>query len=194
MPGTTEATLRDDSELIDEVRTAAAGGDAVAGDLAVRALYERHHDAALRYAYTLTDPTTAEDLAAEAFLRVIEAVRRGHGPRVSFRPYLYTALRNLQVSVWRRSRRMVLVDTFDEGLSPEVHDSSSLSDEILMAALDSLPTRWKRVLWDTAVEGHDHATVAQFLEITPNAVAQLSLRARQGLKRAYLAAAEAHAG
>src|ERR1700716_4064310 len=72
-----------DAELIAMVR---------AGDRrAFGPLYERHRAAALRVARLYArDAAAADDLAAEAFTRVLAAIGRGKGPDEAFRAYLYT--------------------------------------------------------------------------------------------------------
>src|SRR4051794_41414520 len=74
-----------DAELIARVRN---------GDLeAYGELYARHHYAAERMARQLVPANDADDLASEAFAKVLDALRVGGGPDVSFRAYLLTAVR-----------------------------------------------------------------------------------------------------
>jgi hypothetical protein len=53
-------------------------------------------------------------------------------------------------------------------------------------AFRQLPDRWRDVLWMTEVEGAGPAEIAPRLGLTPNAVAVLAHRAREGLRRLYL--------
>src|SRR3954471_3651583 len=74
-----------DAELIARVRN---------GDLeAYGELYVRHHYAAERMARQLVPANDADDLASEAFAKVLDALRVGGGPDVSFRAYLLTTVR-----------------------------------------------------------------------------------------------------
>src|SRR4051794_41475889 len=74
-----------DAELIARVRN---------GDLeAYGELYARHHYAAERMARQLVPANDADDLASEAFAKVLDALRVGGGPDVSFRAYLLTTVR-----------------------------------------------------------------------------------------------------
>jgi RNA polymerase sigma factor (sigma-70 family) len=157
---------------------------------AVAELYERHHAAAIRFARGLTDPATADDVVAEAFVRVWDALRGGNGPTVAFRPYLLTAVRHCFVSHVRRDARHVWVDEHGGPLDVATDAQHDLRDEstILASAFSTLPERWQAVLWHTAVEGEDHDAVGRRLGLRPNAVAALSFRARDGLRKAYLAA------
>jgi RNA polymerase sigma factor (sigma-70 family) len=168
--------------------SAARDGD----DEAVAELYVRHHDAAARYARRLTDPTTAEDLVAEAFAKLLESIQRGGGPSEAFRPYLLRTVHNVYVNHVRRDSRHSWVQDADE-LDVPVSDSVDLRREsvVLAEAFASLPDRWQAVLWHTAVEGEDQETVGRRLGLKANAVAALAFRSRDGLRRAYL---EAHLG
>ena len=53
-------------------------------------------------------------------------------------------------------------------------------------AFQQLPARWRDILWQTEVEGASPAEIAPSLGLTPNAVAVLAHRAREGLRRLYL--------
>nr|PPQ62016.1 hypothetical protein C5F59_39235 [Streptomyces sp. QL37] len=65
-----------------------------AGDVAPAELYGRHGAAVQAYArMCCRDVRTAEDLASEAFVRTIQAVRAGGRPEASWRPYLLAVIR-----------------------------------------------------------------------------------------------------
>mgnify|MGYP003351145264 FL=1 len=51
-------------------------------------LFERHRGAAVAFAGRLAGPRHADDLVAEAFAKVLDALQRDLGPTVSFRSYL----------------------------------------------------------------------------------------------------------
>ncbi|WP_435745932.1 sigma-70 family RNA polymerase sigma factor [Nocardioides sp. SYSU DS0663] len=171
-----------DAELLSSARAGAPS--------AIAELYDRHRAAAWRFARTMTDETTAEDVVAEAFTKVFAALRKGRGPAGALRPYLFSAIRNAYVDRVRGERRIVWVDDHDQldrphaGTTPE----EMIESQLLATAYRSLPERWQTVLWHTAVEGEDHATVGRLLGISPNAVAATAFRAREGLRRGYLAA------
>ncbi|WP_242530706.1 sigma-70 family RNA polymerase sigma factor [Nocardioides aromaticivorans] len=173
------ATTLADEALLDSVR---------AGDTAAWAeLFRRHHEAAMRMARGI-DPSNADDLVSEAFTRVYVAARNGAGVRSAFRAYLFQTIRNLAVNRFQRDRRLMWVDEVPAQVAdqPANDIDDRMSSEMLAAAFRSLPARWQAVLWHTAVEGDDHRAVGQILGIKPNAVAALSFRAREGLRRAYI--------
>lgn len=153
-------------------------------------LHDRHVDAARALAWRMSRSVAdADDLVAEGFARVLGAIQRGRGPEVAFRPYLLSTIRRLAYDRTDRERREAPVDyDLDE---PTIVASDPVVDgferETASAAFDSLPERWRMVLWHTEVEGQTPAQVAVLLGITPNAVAALAYRAREGLRQAYLA-------
>ncbi|MFI5496488.1 sigma-70 family RNA polymerase sigma factor [Actinoplanes sp. NPDC051859] len=171
-----------DTELLAAVRA----GDAAAYGV----LYERHRASARALAYVLvSDPADADDLVAETFAKVFATLRAGGGPLVSFRAYLNTTLRHLCYHRAQRDRRLEFTDDitrYDEG--EPFHDPAldRLERTYAAQAFRALPDRWRDVLWRTEVEGASPAEVAPQLGLTPNAVAVLAHRAREGLRRLYL--------
>jgi RNA polymerase sigma factor (sigma-70 family) len=178
----TDPRVPSDAELI----TSSRAGD----EIAYAALYERHVPAARAAARSLTrSHADSDDLVAEAFTRVLQALRRGGGPEVAFRPYLLTAVRNAFYDRAKRAKREELTDDYDEQPSLLGVDPLAGEDQKLVAAaFAELPERWQLVLWHTEVEGKNPAEVAPLLGLAPNAVAALAYRAREGLRQAYLQA------
>jgi len=171
-----------DAELITAVRS---------GDLeAYGVLYRRHAGAARTQARQLAGPgPEADDLVAEAFLRVLDALRGGGGPEASFRAYLLTTLRNTVRDRARRDRRLEWspdLSGHDPGVPWEDTAVAALEVALAVRAFHRLPERWRQVLWLTEVEQAPPAAVAASLGLTPNGVAALAYRAREGLRRAYL--------
>ncbi|GAB3438459.1 sigma-70 family RNA polymerase sigma factor [Actinophytocola sediminis] len=163
-----------------------AGEDAAFGEL-----FSRHSAAVYRLGLGLVnDRAEAEDLTAEAFFRVLQAIRRGSGPVDNVRGYLLIVARRV---AWEWSLRRRDVPVTDEELThraPSHPDTSGALTErnLIRRAFTSLPERWRRVLWKMEVEGERPAAVAINFGLSPNATAALARRARQGLRAAYLQA------
>lgn len=163
-----------------------AGEDAAFGEL-----FSRHSAAVFRLALGLVnDRSEADDLTAEAFFRVLQAIRRGSGPVDSVRGYLLIVARRV---AWEWSTRRKDVPVSDEELThraPSNPDTAGQFTErnLIRRAFTSLPERWRRVLWKMEVEGERPAAVATNFGLSPNATAALARRARQGLRAAYLQA------
>jgi RNA polymerase sigma factor (sigma-70 family) len=130
----------------------------------------------------------ADDVTAEAFARVYAAVRAGGGPRGDFRPYLLAAVRNVARTWLAERARTVPVAVPEPRLhEPGAGEVAARREELRMAvrAFDSLPPRWRAVLWQTEVEGTSMADLAALSDMTPNGVAQLACRARLGFAVAW---------
>ncbi|MBW4722393.1 RNA polymerase sigma factor [Saccharothrix obliqua] len=189
MPRTPEQA-REDDELVDGVR---AGSTA-----AYAQLYLLHRSAALAHARRQArQAADAEDVVADAFLRVFDALRRGHGPTddAGFRAYLFTVVRNALRDRARLDGRVDTVEDLELAAPAAVRvpfDDSRLIGELerslLAAALGRLSPRWQTVLWQVEVLGRTPAQIAPVLGLSANGVSALAHRAREGLRLAYLQA------
>lgn len=166
-----------------------------AGDRdAVGVLYLRYRAEALSFARSLArNSHDAEDVMHEAFTKTISALDNGYGPDEKFLAYLYTAIRATAAGAWKKNARELPVETGDLDAAREpVHDArleavlDRAGNEKVLAALQSLPTRWQTVLWYADVLGEPPRRVAPLMGIAPNAVSALVRRARTGLRTAYL--------
>ncbi|MBY0687068.1 sigma-70 family RNA polymerase sigma factor [Microbacterium marinilacus] len=153
-------------------------------------LWRRHYRSGVVVARSVTSSIDADDLVQEAYTRIFQAIRRGGGPTGAFRAYLFTAIRNTAAG-WGRARSETAIDELETIEDPET------TDEATMAALDrslthnafrSLPSRWQEVLWYTEIEQLTPAQIAPLLSMKPAAVSQLSFRAREGLREAWIQA------
>src|SRR4029078_12754344 len=98
-------------------------------DAASEALYGRHAGAVRRYARTCCrDGHTADDLTAEVFARMLQAVRGGHGPEHAVRPYLLPSIRRRAAGWTKSARREQLVDDFAV-FAAQATRSSEVSDD-----------------------------------------------------------------
>lgn len=171
-----------DAELAAAVRAGNTG--AYAG------LYERHVAAARLLARQLSpSAAAADDLVSEAFLKVLDTLLAGGGPDSAFRAYLLTTLRHAGYDRTRRDRRLEWSDDMtrhDRGIPWEDPAVAGLESALAARAFARLPERWRRVLWHTEVERVTPTELAPLLGLTPNGVAALAYRAREGLRQAYL--------
>ena len=179
--GTVAATRSDEA-----LATAVRGGDVAAYGL----LYARHFHAARRLTASLgITGAERDDLVAEAFTRVLRILRSGGGPGEDFRPYLLTTIRNTLIDWRRRSRGIRPVpDVPDVAPAPGHEDAvcTRIHASTAARAFASLPERWQTVLWRTEIENESPGQIARALRMTPNGVAALAYRAREGLRQAYL--------
>ncbi|MBQ6642660.1 MAG: sigma-70 family RNA polymerase sigma factor, partial [Saccharopolyspora sp.] len=180
-----EAQDPSDGELIEAVRHGSTE--------AYGTLYERHVAAAHNMARQVArSGSEADDLVSEAFAKVLDALRGGHGPSTAFRAYLLTSLRHVAYDRTRRERKLQLADDVAEvsgaDLSVPFNDTAvaGLERSLAARAFTQLPERWQTVLWHIEIEGQTPAQVGPILGLTPNGVSALAYRAREGLRQAYL--------
>lgn len=173
-----------DAELIVRARQGDSGAFAT--------LYERHVESARSLARAFSrSATDADDLVSDAFAKVLAAMQRDAGPDVAFRPYLLACVRNCAYDRTRRDRKVVLTDEVPEAIGAHTPEDPMVLDferGTAAQAFASLPERWRMVLWHSEVEGMEPAEIAPLLGLTPNAVAALAYRARDGLRQAFLQA------
>jgi RNA polymerase sigma factor (sigma-70 family) len=166
-------------------------------------LYVEHAPAARRLALSMVPPDVADDVVAEAFAKVLAVIRAGGGPSHAFHGYLLTAVRH-QATDWQRSRRRLTavadmdVEADDRvltgrgrvtpGIGSAAETQVAARDEarLVARAFGRLPARWRAVLWELEVEGKAPAVVAPMFGLSANGVSALAMRAREGLRRAYL--------
>jgi RNA polymerase sigma factor (sigma-70 family) len=156
---------------------------------AYAALFTRYSYAAHRLARHLGQRDEAEDVVAEAFAQVLDLVRRGKGPDRAFRAYLFTTIRHEAARRARSHRRIVPTDD-DDQIDTIVPFGGGELDEFeksaIRAAYESLPERWRTVLWHLDVEGLKPHELGPLLGLSSNSVSALVYRARSGLREAYL--------
>lgn len=157
-------------------------------------LYRRHVGEALKVARSVTrNRDDAADAVAEAFAGVLEALAddRLAGPE-AFRPYLLAATRNAAIDIVRRANRLTPTDqaaTLDgaaAGAGPSDRLLAGEDRALVAEAFAELPPRWRAVLWLTEVESLAPRDAAPLLQLTPNNVAQLAVRARSRLRQRYV--------
>lgn len=152
-------------------------------------LWRRYQPTVRRYAASLRGGRDADDVVADAFVKVLHAVRRGKGPVDNPVRYLMVAARTVSLDAGRSEARTAPVadegeqdrTVLDRASGPE----EARLDDDLRTAFGSLSPTWARVIWWTEVEGRDVHEVADALGISPPAASALAYRARRALRAAY---------
>jgi len=164
----------DDAELLNTVR---AGNTA-----AFRVLCERHEQAARRLARDLVATTDdVDDLVAQTFARLLDAIRVGGGPTDAFRPYLLAAVRRVRDD--RLAPEPASAALPDPG---ELAAEAGLDQFLIVRAYLSLPERWMAVLWHAEIEAAGPAEIGPLFGLRRNGAAALRRQAKDGLRQAYL--------
>lgn len=169
---------REDGALAAAVRE----GDAEA----FRVLFERHRGFARQVAWEHA-PDEVEDVVADAFLAVYLQLRAGAGPTTSFRAYLRRVVVNASTDRHRQASRTRVDEDPAEYLEPAPDPAGPWFESTTVTrAYRSLPSRWRRVLWQIEVEGRAVGEVARAEGVSAARVSAVAYRARRGLRTAYL--------
>ena len=147
-------------------------------------LIEPHIPALRRYAFALLrDRDRADDLVQDTLERALSRwlLRRADG---DVRAWLFTILRNLHVSAWRRDRRHGAALAIDEATMPVVaaRQDTALEVRDVLAALDQLPEEQKSLLLLVGVEDFSYDDAARILGMPIGTVMSRLSRARQRLR------------
>ncbi|MFO7956434.1 MAG: sigma-70 family RNA polymerase sigma factor [Candidatus Brocadiia bacterium] len=156
------------------------------GDMdAFEELVRRHQQSAVSIAYHfLGDATQAEDVAQEAFLKILDAADR-YEPTAAFRTYLHNVIWHLCVDIYRKKAPRTL-----DGLPAREDDRRgpeqvALADERSAAveeAVRQLPSRQRMAVLLQHFEGMSYEEIAEALDCSASAVDSLLVRARRNLR------------
>jgi RNA polymerase sigma-70 factor (ECF subfamily) len=158
-----------------------------AGDRAAfRALVMRHQDRVRHLAWNLVrDPASADDVAQEVFLRMLDAADR-YRPRAKFTTWLYRMTVNLCHDHHRRRRRIVSLGPSHASLpARSAGDPLETAETVrrVRQAVDGLPRRQRTVLVLRRYEGLGHDEIAAVTGWSRSAVESLLVRAYRQLRR-----------
>jgi RNA polymerase sigma-70 factor (ECF subfamily) len=166
----------DESKLL---RQASQGNKA-----ALAEIYERYVDAVYRFMYyRVGDAATAEDLTAEVFTQVIEAISRYEDRGLPFGAWLFRIARARLVDHIRREKVRETLPLSEEVLpSSEFSPEDILKDVYFASLLRYLTDEQRDVILLRFVGGLSNAEIAEVVGSNANAVKQMSYRALQRLR------------
>lgn len=159
---------------------------AAQGDLgAFEQLVIRHQQIAWTIACRfLGDRSEAEDVAQEAFLKILKAAPR-YRPSAAFRTYLIRVTSRLCID---RGRKMHPVYTDSVPDSPAAGRTAAQDaarterDRAIRSALDALPPSQRMAVVLRYFEDMSYRDISQAMDITEKAVERLLARARTSLR------------
>ncbi|MBD3179458.1 MAG: sigma-70 family RNA polymerase sigma factor [Candidatus Latescibacteria bacterium] len=175
----------DDAELME--RTAA--GDSEAFSLIVERYSGQMYNFFIRSTGSRED---AEDLLQNLFLALYRSARR-YRKTASFRTYIYRIASNMLVSHYRRSRKLLSVDSGDEDKKGiDLPDHSAAADPERSTRLSQLEEGFSRALADLPVEtaaalelrvksGFSYREIAEIMDKSLPAVESMIFRGRKFL-------------
>jgi RNA polymerase sigma factor (sigma-70 family) len=172
-----------------------------AGDAgAFGSLYARYYERLLRFCLRrLHDRHEAEDAAQEAFARAWKALPNFAGER-RFYPWLTVIAGNICTDMLRRRSRSTPTEDVELGARPPVGaTTAATADEMIIAAadgelahkaLDRLSVRHRHVLALREDSGWTYQQIADHEGVEIGTIETLLWRARQALKREFIALSE----
>ena len=132
----------------------------------------------------VSDYDTAEDLAADVFVIVLE--RKGYRPSGSFRAWLFAVARNKAIDYIHKHRHLLPLETaeniLDRGADPEDALLTREQRNTARAALSRLKDDQRMALLLTSKEGLSYEEAAAVMRKTPTQIRNLCYRARQQLR------------
>lgn len=155
---------------------------------AIAAIYDRYFPEVYRYVrYRIGDETTAEDIASDVFVRLLEASRKKQGPQTNLRGWLIATASNVVNDHHRRHYRRP-VEALSEATpdhGPGVHHEVDAREKkrLVQGALAQLTAEQQHVLALRFGQGYSVEETAAFLKKNINAVKALQFRALASLQR-----------
>jgi RNA polymerase sigma-70 factor (ECF subfamily) len=188
--GQNSAPEDDDTTLIARFR---------AGDVAAfEQIYRNHHRyVQMQARRVISDAHRAEDIAQEAFLRLVRQLLATDG-QIKLRAWLHRTTTNLAIDEHRRSRTLQqyqeqrspleeLHRTLDRGDRghPEQEAESGEVRSTIRRVIDTMPERYRAILALRELEGLDYISIARAMDLSVSAVESLLFRARRRFTETY---------
>lgn len=156
-------------------------------------IHDQYYPALYRYAlYRTGDPSAAEDIAAEVFVRLLDALHARRAPATTLRGWLFGVAAHLVADHFRRAPAEPLSDALAASASPAAEAEDRLQRQAVHAALQRLSPEQQNVLALRFGQGASLAETAGALGKNVNAVKQLQWRAVEALRKALAVEAVGH--
>jgi RNA polymerase sigma-70 factor (ECF subfamily) len=164
----------------------ARGGDAEAFGL----LYDHYHVSVHRFVYyRVGSVALAEDITSETFFRALRGMSSFRWQGKDFGAWLMTIARNLTTDHFKAGRTRLELATEDMSPHDEATDGpegavlASLTNQVLLEALQELPHEQQECLIMRFLQGLSIAETARVLGRSDGAVKQLQLRGVRSLAK-----------
>ncbi len=159
-------------------------------ETALGELYDRYEAKIYTYIVRRTgEPAVAEDLTAQVFLKMLEAIRNRKTWHSSFSGWLYRIAHNLVIDSYRQRRYQVQISLDDAPTlvaadqNPVQATEMKLDAERLRAAIGRLTDEQAEVVSLRFLEGYSIIEVAAMLNKTEGSVKALQYRAVATLRQ-----------
>ncbi len=159
-------------------------------EAALGELYDRYEVKIYSYIFRRTgEQTLAEDLTAQVFLKMLEAIRNRKAWHSSFSGWLYRIAHNLVIDHYRQRGHYVQVALDDEPMlsaddqNPAHNAEMKLDAERLRAAISRLTDEQAEVISLRFLEGYNISEVAEMMNKTEGSIKALQYRAVTTLRQ-----------
>jgi RNA polymerase sigma-70 factor (ECF subfamily) len=155
---------------------------------AIRALYETYYPKIYNYSFMqLGDVHTAEDLASDVMLKMIESIHSFKFRGLPFGAWVFRIARNRLIDLHRRRKRRGEVD-LSETLTTALANPQALAERALergqlQVALKHLTDEQRQVIVLKFIEGYDNRSVGKIMGRSEGAIKSLQHRALGALRR-----------
>jgi len=159
-------------------------------EAALGELYDRYEAKIYSYIYRRTgDPALAEDLGAQVFLKMLEAIRNRKAWHSSFSGWLYRIAHNLVIDYYRQRGHQVQISLDDAPMLTDIDQNPVLATEMkldaerLRAAISRLTDEQAEVISLRFLEGYNISEVAEMMNKTEGSIKALQYRAVATLRQ-----------
>jgi RNA polymerase sigma-70 factor (ECF subfamily) len=159
-------------------------------EAALSELYDRYELKIYSYIYRRTsDQVLSEDLTAQVFLKMLEAIHNERAWRSSFSGWLYRIAHNLVIDHYRsrdRQKQISLDETPnmpDPANNPVRAAEMTLDTEYVRSAIRRLTEEQQQVISLRFMEGYSFGEIAEMMNKTEGAVKALQHRAVATLRQ-----------
>jgi len=159
-------------------------------EAALSELYDRYELKIYNYIYRRTsNQTLAEDLTAQVFLRMLEAIHNDKTWHSSFSGWLYRIAHNLVIDHYRMRDRQKQVSIDDAPVMPDPGNNPvqaaeiALDAEYLRTSIRRLTDEQAQVITLRFLEGYSFGEIADMMDKTEGAIKALQHRAVSTLRQ-----------
>jgi len=164
-------------------------------DAEFESAFEAHRDAVYRFAWRMSGPAAAEDIAQDVFLTLLQQPHRFDPARGTLRSFLLGIARNVALKRWRDEHRWEPLDEEESLSMPPLEITRDETADLVGAAVRSLPPLQREVVILAEYDELSLEEIARAVDADVGAVKSRLHRARQNLRRmlAPFASRGAHA-
>lgn len=154
----------------------------------IGAIYDKYFPDVYRYVrYRISDESTAQDIASDVFVRLLDAAQKKHGPQTNLRGWLIATASNVVNDHHRRQYRRPLAalseSIADRGPTVHAEIDSREQNRLVLGAIAQLTEEQQHVLALRFGQGYSIEETAALMKKNINAVKALQFRALASLQR-----------